>query len=620
MDFRNLASDELEYECMLRDVGKVPPVSFEQLETHQANAASFNFEAARMGRGTNTEISLIAEKGEILSRAMPLAIEQSDLTSLEIFVSRFLHLLNRLAVLREANSDLPIVNRMRVEYEQSIDKAKEAIKSISGPEPEPLANPFNISAIATTTANPTTNHTSTVNQNTGTIPREPIQTRSRGNGTLQSLSTFRRPSTRNSSRYNNSMVQNQQNQFSNGSQPIQNNHMPHFSVSQSFVPRANTNGSNQNRNQMNRPNFSTTNVRPQLNHRNNVRNNYNIDQTFRDENDVLPIPIRPVSNVPVRNSEGYRHSGKNPLGSWSVRFDGTDSVLPVEEFIFRVELMAEGESVSNQDLAAGLHYLLTGNALTWFWLFKRRNRNAPWNELVANLKSEFKNRDTDYEIRKKADATKQAARESFSDFKLRVEAELSRLNNPISEEEKLSMLKRNLKPDLRKAVFYRDIRSTVDLAEMCREFEKLSSQLGEEVQTNYVRRSVHEIDNVGSNYEYGSENPMHQYFDANYNPFPEMGAAYQEEVQVDAIGNAEYLVCWNCKDLGHAFMDCPKPIPPGRIFCFGCGAANILKPNCLKCKSNPNRKPYSAQQGHRIPTMLPNPVPNSIVPLVRRPL
>lgn len=98
------------------------------------------------------------------------------------------------------------------------------------------------------------------------------------------------------------------------------------------------------------------------------------------------------------------------MASWSVRFDGTDSILPVEEFIFREETMAEGENVPNQMLAGGLHYLLTGNALTWYWLYKRQNRNVTWNDLQRALKSEFKSKDTDYETRKRADNMRQNSR------------------------------------------------------------------------------------------------------------------------------------------------------------------------------------------------------------------
>lgn len=114
---------------------------------------------------------------------------------------------------------------------------------------------------------------------------------------------------------------------------------------------------------------------------------------------------------------------RNPITYWSIRFDGTESTFPVEEFIFRVETMAEGDNVPNNLLAASLHYLLTGNALTWYWLFKRQHRNVSWEEL-------------------------RRASELNSIVETRI-MRFGNVRNPISEEDTLAILKRNVKPDLR---------------------------------------------------------------------------------------------------------------------------------------------------------------------------
>lgn len=148
----------------------------------------------------------------------------------------------------------------------------------------------------------------------------------------------------------------------------------------------------------------------------------------------------------MANEIGTFRSGRNPISFWTIKFDGGDSTLSVDEFIFRVELMAEGERVSEESLSAGLHYLLIGNALTWYWLYKRRNRHVTWQPLKSALKNEFKSQETDYEIRQRANYIKQQATKPFAEFRLRLESVLARLSNPISVAERLVVLRRNMKP------------------------------------------------------------------------------------------------------------------------------------------------------------------------------
>lgn len=43
-----------------------------------------------------------------------------------------------------------------------------------------------------------------------------------------------------------------------------------------------------------------------------------------------------------------------------------------------------------------------------------------------------------------------------------------------------------------------------------------------------------------------------------------------------------HLTCWNCSQSGHRYQDC---LADNTIFCYGCGAPSIYKPNCSKCNS-----------------------------------
>lgn len=53
------------------------------------------------------------------------------------------------------------------------------------------------------------------------------------------------------------------------------------------------------------------------------------------------------------------------------------------------------------------------------------------------------------------------------------------------------------------------------------------------------------------------------------------------DTSVDAIKNySNKIQCWNCEEVGHHWEDC---LQNRKIFCYGCGAKEIYKPNCTNC-------------------------------------
>lgn len=65
-----------------------------------------------------------------------------------------------------------------------------------------------------------------------------------------------------------------------------------------------------------------------------------------------------------------------------------------------------------------------------------------------------------------------------------------------------------------------------------------------------------------------------------------------------AVKENPYIICWNCKDVGHTFIDCPHDLR--HKFCFGCGRENVRKPYCFHCqrKLSENFRPsvYTREQ------------------------
>lgn len=52
--------------------------------------------------------------------------------------------------------------------------------------------------------------------------------------------------------------------------------------------------------------------------------------------------------------------------------------------------------------------------------------------------------------------------------------------------------------------------------------------------------------------------------------------------------NVNDMKCWNCWKAGHGNIDCREE---KTVFCYGCGALNMYKPNCERYRRRQNFQP-----------------------------
>lgn len=129
---------------------------------------------------------------------------------------------------------------------------------------------------------------------------------------------------------------------------------------------------------------------------------------------------------------------------------------------------------------------------------------------------------------------------------------------PINEQMVVEMMKGNLRPAIAALVFPIRMYGLQHFREECRKAELLLANQRQAAQSHrhQFATRVHEI-------EY--EDP-------------------HSVIEVDAIGRQSSYTCWNCKEKGHGFMDCPST--HRSVFCYGCGMENVVKPSCPRCKGN----------------------------------
>lgn len=156
---------------------------------------------------------------------------------------------------------------------------------------------------------------------------------------------------------------------------------------------------------------------------------------------------------------------------------------------------------------------------------------------------------------------------SFDSFYESIVALTDRLKSPLNDELLVEILRRNLLPEIQHEILNMEIRSLQVLRDTCRRREffmqDMRRKLGQHLsKPSRIQKGVTEID---------VENKAYFVYDSESN---------------DEIAGLN-LICWNCGKSGHRYQDC---LEERSVFCYGCGASNVYKPNCIKCISK-NGKP-----------------------------
>lgn len=282
-----------------------------------------------------------------------------------------------------------------------------------------------------------------------------------------------------------------------------------------------------------------------------------------------------------RNRLGLTHI----LSKWTARFSGSAKDLPIDEFFFRVENLAAADNIHADSLVLGLHCLLTGNASDFYWVQRRKNPNHTWAMLKRSMIAHFARQETDLEIRKIIMGRCQAASEGFGEFSLAVECLAARLVRPMNDAELVDIMRQNMSPRLQTCLLMTDTPTVESLKGFCRRYERLWASQAEAVKDRRINRHMAAL---GFDEFSGVDevvNPSLRNLSINESVGSNVNSEY---LSVEALGQAkphatrtEYMICWNCDDIGHSFIDCSSP--DRKVFCYGCGAKNAYKPSCSKC-------------------------------------
>ncbi|KAJ3646252.1 hypothetical protein Zmor_023901 [Zophobas morio] len=244
------------------------------------------------------------------------------------------------------------------------------------------------------------------------------------------------------------------------------------------------------------------------------------------------------------SGERARAVGENPdaipISKWGFTFSGKETEpVAVLKFLKRVE---EGRSVNGIDeerMRRGFAQLLEPPALTWYRECVRDSVSS-WRELKERLKQEFLPDDYEEGVLENLRECKQGSSERVSFFVARFEEISGWLSEPLTEERKLKMLRKNILPSYREKLWNTEITSRDHLIRLCKKIEASTVPVtNRERMATVTRRSG------------GAEQTCFRCRQTGH---------IARECLDGAAATDRRIRCYICERVGHTSRNCPRRV------------------------------------------------------------
>ena len=331
-------------------------------------------------------------------------------------------------------------------------------------------------------------------------------------------------------------------------------------------------------------------------------NTHHGSQVETEEISSSPEVINPEIR-PRRNNHPYSEkiSDRVRVDKWGLSFDGRTG-LSISEFIFRLETMQKLYKYPWSEILRDFTTFLSGDALKCYWKFIKNNSEMSWQKLKEALQHRFGSRKLDLDIWREMTDRKQGPKEKFVDFYDSILDLRGKLTKDLPDSEIIKLIKQNSARFIRNMVYPQAIGSIEELFEACLEVETTFSQY-DEAKRQQVNQPIfkstnkrlfaindsgeveEEIDisdseNIAAiDFQKRDQNPNLKRPNQNTNQQKQQS---QHNTQPNTNQPSNFQ-CFNCKNFGHGFFNCPYP--QKEIFCFRCGMANCTLPQCPNCNS-----------------------------------
>ncbi|XP_051860062.1 uncharacterized protein LOC127565466 [Drosophila albomicans] len=284
-----------------------------------------------------------------------------------------------------------------------------------------------------------------------------------------------------------------------------------------------------------------------------------------------PVPEMVAPQAEFREMHNLRPDRiSQTIYNWKVRFSGHSS-MTVEDFLYRVEALTNQTLGGDFEmLARYASNLFEGSASEWFWRYHRSVTRVRWIDLSIALRAQFSDGRTDLEIRTAISHRKQKPNETFDNFYEAIVNLADRLEQPMSEQSLLEVLRANLLIEVQHELLYVPINNVVQLRQFVRKRERFLLSTTRSIPATRRFGPRPQINEVSVQAELATGSDREE----------------DESFAVEAV----IISCWNCRKPGHHYQDCKAE---RTVFCYGCGDADTYRPSCRKCISSASKNGWS---------------------------
>lgn len=244
-----------------------------------------------------------------------------------------------------------------------------------------------------------------------------------------------------------------------------------------------------------------------------------------------------------------------PIKDWGVKFSGRGTIS-VNAFLERIDELKDARNADDEDLYRYAIDLFEDEALIWF----RANKNlvSTWSELVELLVDTFQKPNYQDELLEEIKQRTQSRQESVVIYMSIMQNMFNRLPIPLSELQKLFILRKNLQPYFQKEICRDTFSSVVELTSVLRIIEQTKISCDNFKEPIVNTRSLEQ--------------------DLAYRGTSNAVQSQHGNLAVVENRTGSQSKCWNCRAPGHRFRECN--LPRQRLFCYKCGRFGISIQNC----------------------------------------
>lgn len=272
------------------------------------------------------------------------------------------------------------------------------------------------------------------------------------------------------------------------------------------------------------------------------------------------------------------------------KYDGKSCV---RSFIARIEEFRVAKDISEDKMLRLALEIFTGDALHWYRSV--RDTIQSWTSLLALLRDDFDIANYDYRMKSEIRERSQGPSESITVYLGIMHGMFDRLNNKMSEEEKLEILFHNIRPCYSNFLATSpNITSIEHLRNLCKNYEKFKAR-----SENFKEPPSLTSNTLAPEYAYQTKkDTVKNSFKTSHSPAGQNAnnsTNYQRppfyRANVSAIKEDNY--CYRCRVNTHTMRECTADRV---IKCFRCGLKDFRTPDCPKCNPKTNKSTSTPSQ------------------------